>query len=142
METQTIDRPFDFEDAPTETVPGLDVEALADPHGILYWLRGRPPTPDPGLRRLWSNLGRWVIAVTAATTPVGYFDIRQELRRSGASSFVWSAKPRRGRPISLREAREMAFAILANTERQLEEERSSEARFFLELWDDEALTSA
>lgn len=139
METRTLSRRLDFENAATETAPGLDVETPASLYDVGHWWPlGRTRAPEPALRHLWSNLGRWVIAVTASTTPVGYIDIRQEFRRSGASSIVWTAQRKRGHPISLRQAREIALAVLADTERRLEEERSSEARFLLELWDDEA----
>jgi hypothetical protein len=76
------------------------------------------------------NLGRWVLAVTAATVPLTFFDIQHELRRSGSSSVTWTVRRRRGQVITLREARQIALRVFAETERRLQEDRAAEGRFF------------
>lgn len=142
MRTQRTSAPPSFEGTATETAPDLDADALALlraaalPHDVGHSPFVRQPRPEPGMRRLWSNLGRWVFAATAATTPMFYVDVRQELRRSGASAIIWTGRRRRGHRISLAEARELAFRILAETERRLHEEREAEARFILSFWED------
>ena len=138
METHALKQPTGFEDAATETAPGIRHGRLSPCHDA----EDRPPVvlpaPEASMRLMWSNIGRWVIAIAAATTSIGYFDPRNELRRSCASSIVWTARRKSGRPISLREARQIALQVLAETERRLAEERAAEARFLLVLWEDEA----
>ena len=107
---------------------GLGIVGLHEPSRVPH-----------GMGRLWGNLGRWVLAVTAATTPIAYFDARHELRRSLASSIVWTMQRKRGQRISLREARRIALDVLAATEQRLHEERIAEARFLLQVWDDEGV---
>ncbi len=127
----------------TETAPGLDRETVALVHraAILHDLGHYPYSssgrPAAGMARLWSNIGRWVIAISAATAPVGYFVPVDEFRRSLASSIVSTVRRRRGHPISLQEARNIAFAVLRATEQRLQEERTSEAKFLLALWEEQ-----
>jgi hypothetical protein len=85
---------------------------------------------------LWAHVGRWVLAISAASTPMTYVDPRIELRQSGASSIVWSMRRRHGQAISLREARQLALSILDETEQRLKEERTRESRFLLSYWDE------
>ena len=138
MGTQTLSYTPAFEDAATETAPQVQLGPQARLRDVAELPHGRTFPPVPALRERLSNIGRWVIAVTATTTPLGSVDTQRELRRSGASSIVWFSQRRRGREISLREARAIAFAILTDTERRLSEERLLEARFVLELWDEDA----
>ena len=127
----------------TETAPGLDREAVAPVrraatlHDFAHYSYAPSVRPAGGMGRLWSNIGRWVIAISAATAPVGYFIPAHEFRRSLASSIVSTVRRRRGQPISLQEARNIAFAVLRATEQRLQEERTSEAKFLLALWEEQ-----
>lgn len=80
---------------------------------------------------LWSNIGKWVLAVTAATTSISYYDTRQESRRSGSSSLVWTVRKRRGRTISFTEAWDQAGHVLLDAERRRTANRELEARQWL-----------
>lgn len=123
----------------TQTAPGIDIETFNDRHLAISVCHPYRAIPRPPASRLWSNIGSWVLAVTAATSPVtyNYADPRQELRRSGASSIIWSYTRKKGVPITLRQARQLAIRILSETEQRLRQEREAEARFLLGLWEDE-----
>ncbi len=62
------------------------------------------------------------------------------LSQSVSSAVVWGS-PRKGRKISLREARQIALRILEETERELQEERSAEAKFLLGSWEERHIES-
>ena len=96
----------------------------------------RPLRASP-LRGRMQNL---FLAVAACTAPHVYVNETPNLSQSVSSAVVWGI-PRKGRKISLREARQIALRILAETERELKEERASEARFLLSAWEDRHIES-
>ena len=127
----------DHQSAPTvpfapDTIAPTSVGA-ALPEGR-SWLKPSV-AQDPRLGWLRGNLGRWVIALGTASYPMHYADPLYELRRSGASAVEWQARRGLGVVISAHEARALAIAIMAATERRLAEERTKEARFLLSIWD-------
>lgn len=138
---QTLDYPTFPRESPTETALDIDAEMGTELHREPTELKIPQLRLQPGMGWLRANIGRWVLSVTAATAPFGYIDPRQELRQSGASSMMWSPRERRGRPISLAQAREHAFRILERTEQRLRQERATESRFLLRLWEDEGDTA-
>lgn len=92
---------------------------------------------EPQFGGIVGHIGRWLFLASAMTAPISIVDFGQQLRRSGSSSITWELRRRRGKRITLSEARQLALSILAETERRLRDERSREARFVLELWYDE-----
>lgn len=83
----------------------------------------------------------FLFTVSVTTTPLVLLDPSRELRSSGAAS-VWGLSRRRGKRISLREARLLALRILAETEERLQRERKAEFEFFISFDEDELPTTA
>lgn len=77
-----------------------------------------------------------LFAATVTTSAVQYVDYRRELRRNVSSPIIYTVRRRRGQPLTLREARQLAFDILAATDSRLQQERTAEARFLLTPWED------
>jgi len=77
-----------------------------------------------------------LFAVTGATSGVQYVDYRREFRRTISSEILCAFRRKRGQPLSLREARQLALDILAASDKRLREERAIEARRLLASWDD------
>jgi len=98
-------------------------------------IRSAPAPRTPHLSPLLEGVQNLFLAVAAITAPHVYITETPILRRSVSSAVIWGI-PRKGRKISLREARQIALRILAETERELREERSAEARFLLSAWED------
>src|SRR5262245_45556203 len=98
-----------------------------------FFERAQPRfSPTPILQRGLSNL---LVAIAAFTTTNIYVDPSVELLRSATSPVVWQFSRRRGRRISLREARDLALQIFEETERNLQQERLAEANFLLKPWE-------
>ena len=141
MPTIAAEEPRCFEEFGTETVPGLDLDALLAMHDS-----GQRPVIagsrlDPVRGWLLGNLGRLMVAVTVVSAPINYADVREDPRRSGASAVMWSVRQKRGRSISLGEARKMALRILADTDRRLSDERAREVLFLMQVWDQDDATN-
>lgn len=68
------------------------------------------------------------------TTPLISFDPWRGQYPSG-TSIVWQHSIRKGKKISLREAREIALQILADTERSIIEDQKNEISKLLISWD-------
>ena len=88
------------------------------------------------------GLARWlpvlVLASSVATGVITDFDyLAKQLQRDQLSSAREIDQPQQERRISLREARQMALQVLAETEKNLHEERMAEARFIAALWDND-----
>lgn len=87
------------------------------------------------------ELARWlpVLAmVSVFTGAVTDFDhSSRPLQRDQLSSARNITQLQQDRRISLREARQMALQVLAETEKNLHEERIAEARFIATLWDND-----
>jgi len=98
-------------------------------------IRDAPALRLPHLSPLLEGVQSLFLAAAAITAPHVYIAEMPILRRSVSSAVIWGI-PRKGRKISLREARQIALRILAETERELLEERSAEARFLLSAWED------
>lgn len=77
------------------------------------------------------------IAFGVLTAPIQYVDPRTINVLSGATSIEWEIKRRRGRAISLREARAIALQILADAEQEIRRDWSREAQYFSALWDND-----
>ena len=135
MLTQTIEHVVDFTELPTQTSPNVDPEAYAGMHQ--GYRDAYSAAAKPRFSSLAGYVGRWILAATAVTTPLGYYDPRQEELRSGASSLVWAFRRKEGHAISLAEARKIALRIMEETEERLHEERAVEAQFLLSFWEDE-----
>lgn len=81
-----------------------------------------------------------VLAVAAFTAP--HISILETPNPSHSiSSAIVREIPRKGRKISLREARQIALRNLEETERELQEERSAEAKFLLGSWEESHIES-
>lgn len=75
-----------------------------------------------------------MLAFATLTSPHVPINEYADYRRTSSAPIIWNV-PHRGRRISLREARKLALKILEETERELREERSAEARFLLGAWE-------
>ncbi len=106
----------------------------------------RPPRSSPllgGVQNLFLAVAAFTaphVYIAAFTAPHVYIAETPNLSQSVSSAVVWGI-PRKGRKISLREARQIALRILAETERELQEERSAEAQFLLGAWEDRYIES-
>ena len=144
MQTNKLNELFDFADTKTETAVELsseDIAALhraAELHDLGHILLASPHG-RPRRSGIWGNIGRWILSVSAATTPMPYVDLRHELRRSGASSTIWTLREKRGRPISLHEVWHQVARVLAEAERRRALAREFEAREFMWSFVDEDL---
>ena len=119
MKTLTLSPPGQLLDFSSGAVTGLSSETLA-PH-----LESRH-APS-----FLENIGKWVLAVTAATAPVVFYDVRHELLRSSSSSLIWPSPKRRGRIISFKEAWDQAGRVLLEAEARRAAHREVEARQWL-----------
>ena len=103
-----------------ETSPSLNCSPFSVKGGLTRWL--------PVL----------VLASSVATGVITDFDhLPRQLQRDQLSSAREMNKPRQARRISLREARQMALQVLAETEKNLREERLTEARFLATFWEND-----
>ena len=105
-----------------------------------------PPETSPSLMYppffVKGGLTRWlpvlVLASSVATGVITDFDnLPKQLQRDQLSSAREIAPRQQEQQISLREARQRALQVLAETERNLHEERMAEARFIAALWDND-----
>jgi hypothetical protein len=121
---------------------GLEVEKSLNQagHDII------PPDTAPSLAcppfLVKDGFTRWlpvlVLASSVATGVITDFDrLPKQLQRDQLSSARESAPRRQDPQISLHEARQRALQVLAETERNLHEERMAEARFIAALWDND-----
>ena len=87
-----------------------------------------------------SALGLWGLLFFGGTitNPVVVIEPNLSPNASGSASIFWSARRRRGRVISLRDAYQLALRISNDTERRLQTERSAEAMFVFGCWEDES----
>lgn len=88
------------------------------------------------------GLAPWLLALSVATVPITYYNPIADVRRSGAVSALQALRARRGRRVSLAQARTIALRIMAETEARLQEERLAESRFLLAFDEDAAAVSA
>jgi hypothetical protein len=88
----------------------------------------------PSQAKLCGSFPRAILAAVL-TVPVRYFNPHADFRLSGSYSRPFHLVMPSHHRISLSQARELALRILAETERNLREERISEARLFNSLWD-------
>lgn len=86
-----------------------------------------------GGRVLNSHLQELVMAVTL-TAPVSYSQPYWDLFRTSVYPTVAAGMVRGKRRLSLRESRQIALGIMAETEIRLWRERANEAQFFVSLW--------
>lgn len=89
---------------------------------------------------LLGGMQNLVLAVAAITSPHISISELPNPSQSVSSVIVWGI-PRKGRKISLREARQIALRILEETERDLRAERSAEAKFLLGSWEERHIES-
>jgi hypothetical protein len=81
---------------------------------------------------LASYVGRFLLVATASTFPITCYDPYREALRSGAlSSLAWTLPRKRGRHISLDEARRVAMRIMEEAEQRLRQDRAEEVQFIL-----------
>jgi len=80
----------------------------------------------------------WLLAATVLTAPITYSYPTHEFGRSQSSSLTRAVASRPGQRISLREARQLALQISAETDSRLAEERRAESRFLSRPWEDES----
>jgi hypothetical protein len=79
-----------------------------------------------------------LVMVSAFTGSIKDFDhVKKPFQQDVFSSATTITQPKENRRISLRTARQIALQILAETEKNLHEERMAEARFIAGLWDNE-----
>ena len=100
----------------------------------------RRPIPQRVFQGFQGWLGASVIpalvfALSGITTPTSWFDPREEFRRSGSYSVYFEPRRRRGRRISLAEARQIALRAIEKSEQRLRSERAEEALFLSSLWE-------
>lgn len=93
--------------------------------GVAVFSQGRDP-------RLARAVG-WLFRGLVTTTPIVISDACRDLGRSSSSSFVWEVRYRRGKRITIAQARELAMNVHKETERGLREERFREAQFMLDI---------
>ena len=98
---------------------------------------GRPQQLNVRFSFPLREISNLFFALATLTSTGINLDPSADLRRSIATPGIsWSVQQRRGRRISLREARKIALRILEETEREFQEERSAEATFLLMAWDE------
>lgn len=117
-------------EGPTETSPDVEPaitgEAYQDDVIPITERESRRPSSFA------SYIGRFLLVATASTFPIICYDPYREALRSGAvSSFTWTVPRKRGRFISLDEARRIAMQIMEEAERRLRQDRAEEAQFVL-----------
>lgn len=138
MDNQTYSKiRYEFSTSYTATTNDIDKKTIIEMHSDISPKVDYTALSQSTLSRLCGNIGKWVLAITVSTIPLGYIDPRSELRRSGASSLVWSIRKQSGIPISLAQARALALRILTETEKRLREERNAETKYLISLWEND-----
>ena len=97
-----------------------------------------PNGPVRSARGSWFNAAALVIPVLFAsvlTSGVTYNQPSQQARYASCSLFS-PFRRRKGRRVSLQEARMVALRVYAEAEQQLRSEQTEEAQFILRVWDD------
>ncbi|MBS1789436.1 MAG: hypothetical protein JST85_17050 [Acidobacteria bacterium] len=118
----------------TSTAPFTSAIYLQDDNQNVFPTRSSRPS------MLFWGMQNLVLAVAAITAPQVSLYETPNPSQSVSTRIVWGI-PRKGRRISLREARQIALRILEETERELWEERSAEAKFLLGTWEERHIES-
>jgi len=77
---------------------------------------------------------RFLLVVTA---PLSFYDPARDLYRSQSSSVYSTVRRRRGRPITMTQARQLALRVLVKAKEDLARERADESRLLELSWHDE-----
>ena len=124
-------------EGPTETSPDVEPAIIGEGYqdSVVPITEGVSRRPS----LLASYIGRFLLVATASTFPITCYDPHREALRSGAvSSLTWTVPRKRGRYISLDEARRIAMQIMEEAERRLRLDRAKEAQFVLSLLEEES----